>query len=38
MYIGDGLVVEAPQTGDVVEVVTYESFVAEGLAGLRRVA
>jgi cell wall-associated NlpC family hydrolase len=37
MFIGDGVVVEAPQTGDVVKVVTYASFVSDGLAGLRHV-
>jgi hypothetical protein len=37
MFIGDGLVVEAPQAGDVVQVVTYSSVVSDGLAGLRHV-
>jgi cell wall-associated NlpC family hydrolase len=37
MFIGYGLVVEAPQTGDVVKVITYESFVAAGLSGLRHI-
>jgi cell wall-associated NlpC family hydrolase len=37
MFIGSGLVVEAPQTGDVVKVVTYESFVSAGLSGLRHI-
>jgi peptidoglycan DL-endopeptidase CwlO len=37
MFIGSGLVVEAPQTGDVVKVVTYNSFVSDGLSGLRRI-
>jgi peptidoglycan DL-endopeptidase CwlO len=37
MFIGDGLVVEAPQTGDVVKVVTYSSFVSDGLAALRHI-
>jgi len=37
MFIGAGLVLEAPQTGDVVKVVTYASFVSDGLAGLRHV-
>jgi hypothetical protein len=37
MFIGNGLVVEAPQTGDVVKVITYESFVAAGLSGLRHI-
>jgi hypothetical protein len=38
MYIGQGLVVEAPQTGDVVKVVSYSSFVSAGLSGLRHIA
>jgi cell wall-associated NlpC family hydrolase len=38
MFIGQGVVVEAPQTGDVVKVVTYESFVSGGLSGLRHIA
>ena len=38
MYIGRGLVVNAPRTGDVVRVVSYESFVSKGLAGLRHMA
>jgi hypothetical protein len=37
MFIGQGAVVEAPQTGDVVKVVTYESFVSGGLSGLRHI-
>jgi hypothetical protein len=37
LYIGRGLVVEAPQTGDVVKVVTYSSFVSGGLSGLRHI-
>lgn len=37
MYIGHGLVVNAPRTGDVVRVVSYKSFVSEGLSGLRHV-
>lgn len=37
MYIGRGLVVEAPQSGDVVKVVTYSSFVSAGLSGLRHI-
>lgn len=37
MFIGEGLVVEAPQTGDVVKVVTYSSFVSAGLGGLRHI-
>lgn len=38
MYIGRGLVVEAPQTGDAVKVVSYSSFVSAGLSGLRHIA
>lgn len=38
MYIGQGLVVNAPRTGDVVRVVSYESFVSKGLSGLRHIA
>ncbi|GAA2501631.1 C40 family peptidase [Terrabacter carboxydivorans] len=38
MYIGHGLVVNAPRTGDVVSVVTYKSFVSKGLSGLRHIA
>jgi cell wall-associated NlpC family hydrolase len=38
MFIGAGLVVEAPQPGDVVKVVTYSSFVSDGLAGLRHIS
>jgi cell wall-associated NlpC family hydrolase len=37
MFIGDGLVVEAPEAGDVIRVVTYSSFVSGGLAGLRHI-
>jgi cell wall-associated NlpC family hydrolase len=37
MFIGNGLVVEAPQTDDVVKVVTYEFFVSAGLSGLRHI-
>jgi cell wall-associated NlpC family hydrolase len=38
MFLGDGLVVEAPQTGDVIRVVSYSSFVSAGVAGLRHIA
>ena len=38
LYIGAGLVVEAPQTGDVVKVVSYQSFISGGLSGLRHIA
>lgn len=37
LYIGDGLVVVAPKTGDVVKVVTYRSFVSRGVSALRHV-
>jgi cell wall-associated NlpC family hydrolase len=38
MYIGHGLVVHAPKTGDVIRVVTYDSFTAGGVSGLRHIA
>jgi len=38
MFIGEGLVIHAPRTGDVVKVVTYESFTAKGISGLRHIA
>lgn len=38
MYIGSGLVVNAPRTGDVVRIVSYTSFVSQGLSGLRHIA
>ena len=38
MYIGRGLVVQAPKTGDVVKVVTYRGFVSDGLSALRHIA
>ena len=38
MYIGHGLVLHAPRTGDVVRVVSYKSFVSEGVSGLRHIA
>jgi cell wall-associated NlpC family hydrolase len=37
MFLGPGLVVEAPQTGDVVKVVSYSSFTASGVSGLRHI-
>lgn len=37
MYIGYGLVVNAPRTGDVVRVVSLRSFITDGVAGLRHV-
>jgi len=38
MFIGRGLVVEAPHTGDVVKVVTYASLTSRGVSGLRHIA
>lgn len=38
MYIGYGLVVNAPRTGDVVRVVSIRGFISDGVAGLRHVA
>lgn len=38
MYIGYGLLVVAPKTGDVVRVRRLEPFVSNGLAGLRHIA
>jgi cell wall-associated NlpC family hydrolase len=38
MYLGDALIIEAPETGDVIRVVSYSSFVSGGLAGLRHIA
>jgi len=38
MFIGEGLVVEAPQTGDVVKVVTYASLTSGGISALRHIA
>jgi cell wall-associated NlpC family hydrolase len=35
IFIGDGLLLEAPHSGDVVKVVTYSGFVAHGVAALR---
>ena len=37
MFIGSGLVVEAPKTGDVVKVVSFESFVSGGLSEIRHI-
>lgn len=37
MYLGEGLVVHAPKTGDVVKVVTYASFTARGVSALRHI-
>jgi cell wall-associated NlpC family hydrolase len=38
MFIGRGLVVEAPHTGDVVKVVTYASLTSGGVSALRHIA
>jgi cell wall-associated NlpC family hydrolase len=38
MYIGHGLVVNAPRTGDVVRVVSYKSFASKGVSGLRHIS
>lgn len=38
MFIGEGLVVEAPHTGDVVNVVTYTSLSSAGVSALRHIA
>ena len=38
MFIGRGLVVVAPHTGDVVKVVTYASLTSGGGSALRRIA
>lgn len=38
MYIGQGLVVQAPKTGDVVKVVTYVSMTSRGVSALRHIA
>jgi peptidoglycan DL-endopeptidase CwlO len=38
MYLGAGLVVHAPRTGDVVRVTTFDSFTGGGISGLRHIA
>ena len=38
MYIGHGLVVHAPRTGDVVRVVSLKPFISDGVAGLRHIS
>ncbi len=38
MFIGQGLVIEAPHTGDVVKVVTYASLTSAGVSALRHIA
>jgi cell wall-associated NlpC family hydrolase len=37
MFIGEGLVIHAPHTGDVVRVVTFASFTAGGISALRHI-
>ena len=37
MYIGSGLVIHAPHTGDVVRVVALTSFIADGLSAIRHI-
>jgi cell wall-associated NlpC family hydrolase len=37
MFVGHGLVVEAPPTGDVVNVVTYASLTDRGVSTLRHI-
>jgi peptidoglycan DL-endopeptidase CwlO len=38
MYVGHGLVVHAPKTGDVVKVTALRAFTAGGISGLRHIA
>ncbi|MDQ5841092.1 MAG: C40 family peptidase [Chloroflexota bacterium] len=38
MFIGHGLVIHAPRTGDVIKVVTFSSFTANGISDLRHIA
>jgi cell wall-associated NlpC family hydrolase len=38
MYIGHGLVVHAPKTGDVVKVTPQSSFTSTGVSALRHIA
>ena len=38
MFIGEGLVIHAPHTGDVVKVVTFKSYTAKGISALRHIA
>ncbi|MFC7597593.1 C40 family peptidase [Terrabacter sp. GCM10028922] len=38
MYIGNGQVLHAPRTGDVVKVVRLSSFIADGVSGYRHIA
>lgn len=38
MYIGSGLVVQAPKTGDVIKVTPLSAFTSGGISGLRHIA
>lgn len=38
MYVGAGLVVHAPRTGDVVKTTPLAAFTADGISGLRHIA
>jgi cell wall-associated NlpC family hydrolase len=38
MYVGSGLVVHAPRTGDVIRVTALAAFTAGGISGLRHIA
>jgi peptidoglycan DL-endopeptidase CwlO len=38
LYIGRGLVVHAPRSGDVIRVTAMPAFIANGLAGIRHIA
>jgi cell wall-associated NlpC family hydrolase len=37
MYLGHGLVIHAPRTGDVVKVTTLRAFTSGGVSGLRHI-
>jgi cell wall-associated NlpC family hydrolase len=37
MYIGHGLVLHAPRTGDVIKVTPFPAFTAKGISGLRHI-
>ncbi|EWT06822.1 hypothetical protein N864_16460 [Intrasporangium chromatireducens Q5-1] len=37
IYVGQGLVVHAPRTGDVVRLTTLRSFIAKGVSGYRHI-
>ena len=38
MFIGEGLVIHAPRTGDVVKVVSFKSYTAKGISAMRHIA